>query len=767
VRAGTGQAILRGYDVKGSSISGRTLLIISIVIVFVLVLTIAAFVWISRSRDKAPPTISIEPDNGQPGTLITVTGTGWKAGRELDILLAVPHSSPNQDNAYASARTDARGSFTTYFAFPQEEQWAGLAQVWIVAWAEESKAEATAWFRLRQPTFTPEPVASPTTAQIVMEGTVQDVNLTARNITLTSQDYTGKALLTEDTTLVLADGSPTTLGEIAAYDVVRILGYLTPEGALIAEHITVLHHEPPPVTDTPPPTVESTPTLTPTSITITAWKGEYYPNPFLSGEPVLTRDDSIIDFKWGGESPTSASPADHFSVRWTGTWYFQEGVHRFLARVDDGVRLYLDGTVILDEWHDSAAVDYSADYYVSEGQHEVLIEYYDAMGDAEISVSWSFTGLYPEWKGEYYSNRWLQGDPALVRNDAEVNFAWGLDSPAPEIGPDNFSVRWTRALSFPAGDYRFFVRSDDGVRLWVDNRLIIDAWNEEMDYTLEGDSALVAGEHHLKVEYYEALSAAQIILWWEPIVEFSGWRGAYYDNANLSGQPYFVRDDDAIAFMWDTGSPGSGLPVDDFSVRWTRSVEFREGHHKFHVTADDGVRLWIDDELVLDHWEDGSFEGEEITRHISEGPHVVRLEYYERGGDAIAHLWWEYVRHTPVPPTHTPTYTLVPPITTPTPTHTLVLPTETATPTSVPPTVTPTPTEAPVTPTPDTTATSATTASLACKNSGSLETIVPSWCCSSVEQCCAFGRGIVVAHPPRGRQNPPLGERNALDDVYP
>ena len=690
---------------KGSFLSGRTLLIIAVVAVLALILVVAAFTWVSRSRATLPPTVSLEPDNGGPGTLITVTGAGWKAGQELDVLITVPHSTPGQDSIYASTRTDARGDFAAHFAFPREEQWVGLAQVWIVARTSGGKEEAVAWFKLHQPTFTPEPMATPTPTSVVVEGIVQDVSLAARNITFLSQDYPWeKAILTDDTVLVSADGSPTTLAQITVRDVIQILGHLTPEGALIAERITVLYHEPPPLTDTPVPTTEPTLTPTPMSYPIAAWKGEYYPNPFLSGKPVLTRDDPIIDFKWGEEGPTAATPTDHFSVRWTGTWYFKEGGHLFHVRADDGVRLYLDGTVIVDEWHDTASVEYTADHYLAEGQHEVVLEYYDATGNAEISLSWSHTGRFPDWKGEYYPNRWLQGDPALVRNDTEVNFAWGLDSPAPGIGLDDFSVRWTRTLSFPEGDYRFYTRSDDGVRLWVDSRPIIDAWNEETNYTLEGDITLAAGDHYIRVEYYEALGAAQIMVWWEPIAEFSGWRGAYYDNPVLSGQPYFVRDDAAIAFRWDAGSPGSGLPADNFSVRWTRRVEFREGNHNFHVSADDGVRLWADDELILDHWVDGSLEDVEIIRYVSQGLHVVRLEYYERGGDAVAHLWWEYVRDTPIPPTHTPTLTPAPPTETPTPTYTPVPPTETPTPTNIPPTATPAPTDTPVTPTSDATA---------------------------------------------------------------
>ena len=68
----------------------------------------------------------------------------------------------------------------------------------------------------------------------------------------------------------------------------------------------------------------------------------------------------------------------------------------------------------------------------------------------------------------------------MVRNDQAINFDWGYDAPVAGLAADEFSVRWTRTVNFAAGYYRISVRADDGVRLWLDDGLLIDRW-EDMD----------------------------------------------------------------------------------------------------------------------------------------------------------------------------------------------------------------------------------------------------------------------------------------------
>ena len=124
------------------------------------------------------------------------------------------------------------------------------------------------------------------------------------------------------------------------------------------------------------------------------------------------------------------------------------------------------------------------------------------------------------WKGEYFNNRTLSGSPSMVRDDGagNLNFDWGTGSPgaACGIGADNFSVRWTRTISFNADTYRFTVRSDDGVRLYVDDQLKLDKWFDQPPTTYTVDVTLKAGNHTIKLEYYEKGGGAVAQVLWQP-----------------------------------------------------------------------------------------------------------------------------------------------------------------------------------------------------------------------------------------------------------
>lgn len=142
-------------------------------------------------------------------------------------------------------------------------------------------------------------------------------------------------------------------------------------------------------TDTPWPT--DTPTLVPTptpDIIITDWRGEYYANPTLTGEPIYVRNDAKIDFNWGGGSPDPRIPADGFSARWSRQQFFSQGLYRFSIFPDDGVRFWIDGQLHVDEWHDSLLLPYSFDLYMPQGYHSLWLEYYENLGGAMIEFTW-------------------------------------------------------------------------------------------------------------------------------------------------------------------------------------------------------------------------------------------------------------------------------------------------------------------------------------------------------------------------------------------
>ncbi len=456
----------------------------------------------------------------------------------------------------------------------------------------------------------------------------------------------------------------------------------------------------PPPTPTPSPTPTPRPTVPPA-----AWRGEYFANIWLTGDPVLVRNDPEINFSWGPGAPASGLPADNFSVRWTRIATFEEGLYRFRAVVDDGVRIYVDNVLVLDSWQDGSRREVTADRRVTAGSHALRVEYYERGGDAVIQVWWEKLTAYPDWKGEYWPNRTLSGRPVLVRNDENISFNWGAGSPAANIPANGFSARWTRTYPFEGATYRFRVIVDDGVRLWVDDQLIIDSWHDGSAREITADHALVQGTHSLRVEYYENTGDARIQVWWEKVASpsFPNWKGEYWSNPNLSGSPALVRNDVALDFDWGTGAPAWGLPADNFSARWTRQVTFDPGRYRLFAQADDGVRVYVDDTKVLDEWHPSDASRVYTVDLLLTGARRLTVEYYEGTGKARIKFWWQRIGDWPTP---TPTATLTPtatPTGTPTPTATPTpTPSPTDTPTSTPtPTPPPTPTDTPPpTPTP-------------------------------------------------------------------
>ncbi len=124
------------------------------------------------------------------------------------------------------------------------------------------------------------------------------------------------------------------------------------------------------------------------------------------------------------------------------------------------------------------------------------------------------TGL----KGSYYSNQVKTfNDPAtLVRTDPTVNFNWGTGSPAASISVDSFTVRWTGAVQPPLSDvYTFYTTADDGVRLWINNQLIVDDWVDQSATERSGSINLVGQQrYNIRMEYYENGGNASATLVW-------------------------------------------------------------------------------------------------------------------------------------------------------------------------------------------------------------------------------------------------------------
>ena len=117
----------------------------------------------------------------------------------------------------------------------------------------------------------------------------------------------------------------------------------------------------------------------------------------------------------------------------------------------------------------------------------------------------------------------------------------------------------------------------------------------------------------------------------------SGLKGEYFANEELKGAPALVRTDKHVHFDWGEGSFADGEPVDHFAIRWTGYFVPKEsGDYKFYTSADDGVRLYVGDEIAIDDWLPHSQTLDIAARHLEAGQaYKIRLEYFESVGSAI------------------------------------------------------------------------------------------------------------------------------------
>lgn len=244
------------------------------------------------------------------------------------------------------------------------------------------------------------------------------------------------------------------------------------------------------------------------------------------------------------------------------------------------------------------------------------------------------------WSAQYWNNRFFSGNPKFTQQVQRVNFNWGTKGPGGGIGGTNFSARYNRTRYFDPGLYRFYAQVDDGVRVWIDNVLIIDQWHDSQPKLYTADKQLSAGNHTMQIDYYQNQGSAQINFWPERIDSQAAWKGEYFNNTELQGAATGTRHSNSIDFDWGTKAPMPGVSADYFSARFTGEFYFIGGGYRFTATADDGMRIWLDDELILDQWHVTSVRTYTVDRDVSEGNHRLKIEYFEEKGAAVCKLRW-------------------------------------------------------------------------------------------------------------------------------
>ncbi len=150
--------------------------------------------------------------------------------------------------------------------------------------------------------------------------------------------------------------------------------------------------------------------------------------------------------------------------------------------------------------------------------HTYAVSAIDAAGNSSPAASIVVTApasAAPGLTGTYFDTENLTAQK-LVRVDPGVNADWGTRSPAPGIGADTFSVRWTGSiLPVANGTYTFYVRADEGARLWVNGVQLVNAWTQASGVEKKATAKLSSTRAYpIKLEYHDHTGTANVVLSW-------------------------------------------------------------------------------------------------------------------------------------------------------------------------------------------------------------------------------------------------------------
>lgn len=314
----------------------------------------------------------------------------------------------------------------------------------------------------------------------------------------------------------------------------------------------------------------------------------------------------------------------------------------------------------------------------------------DAIANADFATAANETpkpghGL----RGEYFIGRNLQR-LYLVRTDPVINYTWTQTLPHPALctWAREFSVRWTGQLQADFSEtYTIIANTDDGVRVWIDDKLLIDQWWDQSASDIARTIDLEKGrKYNIKVEYYNGPSDARASLSWSspstprqiipadnlflPPASTAAQKTAInIDTPSFDGGPsfqrmirsdssglyaeyfadrelthlVFTRFDPNVDFNYHPDNPPDPSMNPEGSIRWTGMLEPRFSEdYRFHIEVHRRARLWINDKLVINQWQgEGGpdFSSEPIP--MKAGQKVsFKLEYTSPSGFMICRLRW-------------------------------------------------------------------------------------------------------------------------------
>ena len=376
--------------------------------------------------------------------------------------------------------------------------------------------------------------------------------------------------------------------------------------------------------------------------------GDYYTDPGNGthfGTLTYGRTDTTINFPFNGASPAPGVPASNFSVRWTGQVMSPiTGVVTFTATADDGVRLWVNGQLLVDAWIDQGPTAYSNTIALTAGQkYDLKMEYYQGGGGSSAYLTWSYPGQAdtPVPQTQLYSTPPAPYTPtnlAAAAGNQQIGLTWNA-------APYAATYTLKRSLS-SAGTYTTIATGLTG--LYYTNTGLTNGTTYYYKVVAVNATG-TSGDSNI------ASATPQ-----QGIASGDGLLASYYsgDDTNFTpetGTAFLQTVDKTVNFNvdnavnftalnWDTG-----VPHDDFTAVWTGYIlPPVTGSYTFATYTDDGVRLSLDTgsgltAIINNASYHGPTEDDSAGISLVAGrKYPVKLEFFQGTGGATMQLLWNY-----------------------------------------------------------------------------------------------------------------------------
>lgn len=284
--------------------------------------------------------------------------------------------------------------------------------------------------------------------------------------------------------------------------------------------------------------------------------GEYYhvgetlrdfPEIELQQKPSMKRIDGTIDFPKAFRM-RGLNFTNDFFVRWTGKIHITTpDTYKFFLESDDGSRMFVYNRKLISNGGLHGMTEASGEVELPAGDHDVRIEFFQGGSVSGCKLSWASKGIEkqivpagawlheaivappprepgPGLVAEIYDMGWPVRDlpgfeeyekPTVSRIDSLIAFP---DAESFFLGDlhDHFYCRWSGQVKAPVtGEYKFYLPSDDGSRLVIDGKPMIENGGTHRMQEKSASTELTAGLHELKLEYFQNEGDAACVLWWE------------------------------------------------------------------------------------------------------------------------------------------------------------------------------------------------------------------------------------------------------------